>query len=394
MNRVAKESFWALLGLLVWAGCSTGTHGVKPGGSRDTTSTAVASADSTGGDGKISWSGLSKNSRGKTVAKIVVDTSEVPDLAKWGRHAGELCVEWYPKIAVILGVDGFLTNRTVRLYFHKEMGGVANTDTRNGVINISSAYVRGHTNDWGMVVHELTHTVQSFGGRGSATFSAEDIKDVDSLAARLKEHSDAVSQYLWRQLSDAAQKEISAYTTNSDGKELQADLVKEINGIIQTNSLYEGLRREEMQLAGVTLSTRAKALLGQGLQGEQLTRLNRAILEDAYPQAMPNNRGGRRNGAWLTEGIADYVRLGHYEPDTPPPRINPDRAKYTDSYKTTATFFRWIEKSYDKEFVKKVNLALRNGTYSLGLFKQYTGKTIDELWEEFASALRARQKVV
>src|SRR5579859_4970267 len=317
MKRVAKDSFWALLGLLVWAGCSTGTHGVKPEVSRDTTSTTVASADSAKDDKKISWSGLSKNSRGKTVAKIVVDTSEVPDLASWGRHAGELCVEWYPKIAVILGVDGFLTNRTVRLYFHREMGGVANTDTRKGVINISSAYVRGHTNDWGMVVHELTHTIQSFGGRGPAIFSAEDIKDVDSLAAKLKEHSDAVSQYLWRQLSDAAHQEISAYATNSDTKALQMDLVKEINGIIQTNSLYEGLRREEMQLAGVTLSARAKALLGQGLQGEQLTRLNRAILEDAYPQAMPNTRGGRRNGAWLTEGIADYVRLGHFEPDTP-----------------------------------------------------------------------------
>jgi hypothetical protein len=390
---VVKESFWALWGLLVWAGCSTGTHGVKPEVSRDATSVS-ASADSTRGDEKISWSGWSRNSRGKTVAKIVVDTSEVPELANWGRHAGELCVEWYPKIAVILGVDGFLTNRTIRLYFHKEIGGVANTNPRAGVINISSAYVRGHTNDWGMVVHELTHTVQSFGGGGPATFSAEDIKDLDSLAARLKKHSDAVSQYLWRRLSDAAQQEISAYTTNSDGKALQADLVKEINGIIQTNSLYEGLRREKMQLAGVTLSGQAKSLLGQGLQGDQLTRLNRAILEDAYPQAMPNSRGGRRNGAWLTEGIADYVRLGHFEPDTPPPRINPDRAKYTDSYKTTATFFRWIEKSYGKEFVKKINLALRNGSYSLDLFKQYTGKTIDELWEEFANARRAKQKVV
>jgi len=45
--------------------------------------------------------------------------------------------------------------------------------------------VRGPTNDWAWWFHELTHTVQSFGGGGPATFSAEDIKDVDSLAARL-----------------------------------------------------------------------------------------------------------------------------------------------------------------------------------------------------------------
>src|SRR5258708_10432 len=225
MKRVAKESFWALFGMLVWAGCSTGTHALKPEVSPDATSNAMAPADSTKGDEKISWRGLSKNSRGKTVARIVVDSSEVPELAKWGRHAGELCVEWYPKIAVILGVDSFLTNRTIRLYFHKEMGGVANTNPRTGVINISSAYVRGHTNDWGMVVHELTHTVQSFGGRGPAIFSAEDIQDVDSLVAKLKEHSGAVSQYLWRRLSEGAPQEISPHTTHSDCQPLQPPFV-------------------------------------------------------------------------------------------------------------------------------------------------------------------------
>jgi hypothetical protein len=88
------------------------------------------------------------------------------------------------------------------------------------------------------------------------------------------------------------------------------------------------------------------------------------------------------------------VRLGHFEPETRLPRINPDSANYTDSYKTTATFLRWVEKNYDKEFVKKINLALRGGTYKLDLFKEYTGKTADELWKEFAEAIRAKQMLV
>src|ERR1700730_1283362 len=63
---------------------------------------------------ELSWKGVATNAAGTLVAKIVVDTSEAPELAGWGAHAGELCAEWYPKIAEILGVNGFLnTNKTI-----------------------------------------------------------------------------------------------------------------------------------------------------------------------------------------------------------------------------------------------------------------------------------------
>jgi hypothetical protein len=49
----------------------------------------------------------------------------------------------------------------------------------------------------------------------------------------------------------------------------------------------------------------------------------------------------------------------HFEPKARRPRINPDRASYRDSYKTTAIFLEWAEKKYDKELVKKLNKPLR-----------------------------------
>lgn len=356
------------------------------------TTTRRTGPDSPPATDEISWRGTSTNQKGEKVANILVDTTEAPELADWGKHAGELCAEWYPKIAVLLGVEGDLrTNRDIKLWFREGMRGVANTSPREGLIRISASYVQDHTNDWGMVVHELVHTVQSFGGRNSPApaFAAEDIKDPVSLAAKLKEHADPVSRFLWERLSEATRQELLAGAADGQSKKLPSLLVKDLNDIVRTNSLYQ-----ESRFADVALSDATKSLAGQDLAGGRLIRFNRLLLEDAYPQDIARRRGSRgAGGSWLTEGIADYIRLAHFEPDAPLPRpINPDKAKYTDSYKTTATFFRWIEKTYDPNLVKKINLALRDGKYKLELFEEFTGKPIDQLWTEFTDSLRAGQQ--
>ena len=189
--------------------------------------------------------------------RITVDTSETPDLDEWGKQARALCDKWYPKITELLPTDGFKPSTNVSLVFKKDMKGVAGTSRAS--IAISADYVRSHTNDFGMVIHELTHVVQAY----------------------------------------------------------------------------------------------------------------------------PPNRAG-----WLVEGIADYIRLFHFEPDAPRPRINPDKASYRDAYKTTAIFLDWAQKQHDKELVKKLNAALREGRYRDELFKDCTGKTVDELWKEFTDTLR------
>ncbi|MDR1959030.1 MAG: basic secretory family protein [Planctomycetaceae bacterium] len=96
----------------------------------------------------------------------------------------------------------------------------------------------------------------------------------------------------------------------------------------------------------------------------------------------------RSGPGWVTEGIADYIRHAHYEPEVPLPRINPDKASYRDAYKTTAGFFIWIEKKYDPGFVKKLNAAMRERTYKNDLFEKATGKSLDDLWKEYADTFR------
>ena len=96
----------------------------------------------------------------------------------------------------------------------------------------------------------------------------------------------------------------------------------------------------------------------------------------------------RTEPVWITEGIADYIRYAHYEPDVPLPPIDTDSVSYTDSSKTAAGFFIWVEKNYDKEFVKKLNVAMRNRTYSDALFEEYTGKSLDALWKAYIETFR------
>jgi hypothetical protein len=112
-------------------------------------------------------------SKTRTVSKIAskeavawVDTNDAPDLKEWGNKAGTLCFEWMPKIAALLPSEGFKAPREVTLYFDPAMKGVAHA--ANGKITISAAFVREHPDDWGMVVHELTHVVQAYppGGPG------------------------------------------------------------------------------------------------------------------------------------------------------------------------------------------------------------------------------------
>ncbi len=96
---------------------------------------------------------------------------------------------------------------------------------------------------------------------------------------------------------------------------------------------------------------------------------------------------------WLVEGVADYVRWWRYEEPKNRHLPNPDRSNYSDGYQTTGAFLAWVVTKYDKELVLKVNEALRDGNYKPQIFKESTGKSVEDLWTEFKSTLPPRQKL-
>jgi len=99
------------------------------------------------------------------------------------------------------------------------------------------------------------------------------------------------------------------------------------------------------------------------------------------------------NPVWLVEGVADYIRWWYYEPDSPRRYPNPNsaRTRYDGSYTTSANFLHWVAAKYDKEIVKQMNAAMREHRYMQELWKQYTGKSVEDLGEEWKKDLPARK---
>jgi hypothetical protein len=107
-------------------------------------------------------------------------------------------------------------------------------------------------------------------------------------------------------------------------------------------------------------------------------------------QQYGRGRRGNRNPGWLVEGLADYIRWFLYEPEDQRPRVNPERANYTDSYRTTGAFLDYVVREHDATAIEKLNAAMRRGEYREELWSELTGKTVDELWAEFVATLKAQ----
>jgi len=92
---------------------------------------------------------------------------------------------------------------------------------------------------------------------------------------------------------------------------------------------------------------------------------------------------------WVTEGIADYVRykfgVDNEGAGWKLPAFSPVHS-YRDSYRITARFFNWIEENIKKGFVVALDSRARAGQYNAAVWKEITGKTLDELWQEYAAS--------
>ncbi|MEI6780827.1 MAG: basic secretory protein-like protein [Verrucomicrobiota bacterium] len=98
----------------------------------------------------------------------------------------------------------------------------------------------------------------------------------------------------------------------------------------------------------------------------------------------------RGNPGWLVEGIADYFRWYQFEPAAHRPKLrNPARARYSDSYKTTAGFLEYVATHHDHEVVVRLNAAMRQGRYRAEIWQDFTGQSVQELWAEYVKSLTA-----
>jgi hypothetical protein len=101
-------------------------------------------------------------------------------------------------------------------------------------------------------------------------------------------------------------------------------------------------------------------------------------------QAYPNGSGP----GWLTEGIADYARYVYGVNNQAGSWKLPDYKEgqnYTNSYRIMARFLVWLDQHGYPKLVNQLDAAARTRTYTPEIWKQKTGKTLDELWAAYAA---------
>lgn len=103
----------------------------------------------------------------------------------------------------------------------------------------------------------------------------------------------------------------------------------------------------------------------------------------AYPKGEPG---------WFTEGFADYTRL-LYGPKEQPnwslPQKLTDKQSYTDSYRTTARFFQWLDEQHPG-VLDQLHRKMQRDEFKVEDFAELTGKSVDDLWRECVAELSAQ----
>jgi hypothetical protein len=189
--------------------------------------------------------------------KIVFEGEPTAAVRAWADEAARVVTEWWPQVAHLLATDDFHSPEQLTLTFKKELKGPAHR-TADGLF-ISVPWITAHPDDFGMIIHEMTHAIQDY-------------------------------------------------------------------------------------------------------------------------------HGAPKDAGWLVEGIADYIRYWHYEPELPRRGIDLMKASYRDGYSTTGAFLAWIVAKYDRRTVRRLDAALRAGKYTDAIFEEITGKALDPLWSEFLTS--------
>src|SRR5262249_12778914 len=121
-------------------------------------------------------------------------------------------------------------------------------------------------------------------------FDALDLKDLAPLAKLLKTPASPLNIYLIQQFQERTRELIKLYDGSDSipdelGGELTAAFVEELNRQLQNERLYD-----ERRFTGITLNEETLRLLAlmntSGLTQDELSRLNRLLLEQAFPNEL------------------------------------------------------------------------------------------------------------
>ena len=115
-------------------------------------------------------------------------------------------------------------------------------------------------------------------------FTGGDFTNLSALETKLHSSQDPFSRWLFQQLSKPARDLIIG---KGDENQLRAALVDDLNRLLEAGPIYDAGR-----FAQVKLSDYLKQFIAQNPQGDTRIRLNRLLLEAAYPDEIAKSPGG------------------------------------------------------------------------------------------------------
>ena len=164
-----------------------------------------------------------------------------------------------------------------------------------------------------------TAVATALGFQGPPALTASDVVDLPALIAKLKKPSDPVSDYVKAHLSPAWRFSLASMESYQEGSYETANLrqnsidavrvalLDDLNKLLEDKSFYTEARFKAVSLRESTrelLKVRSKA------EGAGLMRLNRALLEDAYPAELSNDRF--HQDAVAAEGIGGFRNISKW----------------------------------------------------------------------------------
>jgi hypothetical protein len=95
-----------------------------------------------------------------TSPRFTLDVSDAPETKAWGEKAAVLAKEWFPTLTSLLATEGWKAPKEIKFVIKKEISAPAWASGNE--ITMSGKWIKEHPEDFGMVIHELTHVIQSY----------------------------------------------------------------------------------------------------------------------------------------------------------------------------------------------------------------------------------------
>lgn len=179
----------------------------------------------------------------------------------------------YPLLRLVLFASSSLDQQDAmwRLFFDDKLEGTKLAEAVK-IASLIRTFYEKHFDD--------VHAVFSL-------FSRYDLLKGEDLIETLRSCSNPLAQYLWDRFSVGARETLS--NRGATAEQQQETLVRELNDVLNGGLIYEASRFNNVKLSAGTVR-----LLSEGLHGGDAVRLNRRLLEEAFPEEI---RRGRYTGS-------------------------------------------------------------------------------------------------